>query len=83
MEAINNEIEYEIILKFSSLSDAGYFLSELELWKEYKNKKAEKKLNDLRGQHTKTYHARARIHKMEHPELSYKECMIFVRSNIV
>ena len=83
MEGINNEIDYEIVLRFSSLSEAGYFLSELELWKEYKARRAVKILNDKRGQHTKTYHARARIHKMENPELSYNECMQYVRTNAV
>lgn len=79
----SNEIDYEIVLRFSSLSEAGYFLNELELWKEYKAKKTIKILNDRRGKHTAIYHQKARIHKMENPELSYKECMDFVRSNIV
>ena len=83
MEGINNEIDYEIVLRFSSLSEAGYFLSDLELWKEYKAKKAVKILNDKRGLHTKKYHQDARFHKMENPEKTYKECMEYVRSRTV
>ena len=76
----NNEIDYEIILKFPSLLQAGNFLTELALWKEDKNKKAVKKLNDLRGQHTKKYHQDARIHWKENPEKTYRECMSYVRN---
>lgn len=76
----NNEIDYEIILKFPSLLQAGNFLTELAMWKEEKNKKTEKKLNDLRGQHTKKYHQDARIHKLLHPDLTYAQCMDFVRN---
>lgn len=79
----NNDIEYEIIMKFSSLSDAGYFLSELHLWKEWKEEKRLKKLNDQRGKKTAVFHQQARLHKFNHPELTYNECMAFVRSNNV
>lgn len=83
MESTNNEIEYEVILKFSSLSSAGFFLCELEQWKEWKENKRLKKLNDQRGKHTAGFHQQARLHKFNNPDLTYQDCLKYVRSNIV
>lgn len=80
---MNSEIEYEFVLKFSSFSKVGEFLADLEAWQEYKSKKADRKLSDKRGQHTKIYHQQAREYMMENPTLSYRECMQFVRSKDV
>ena len=73
--AEDSAVEYEFSLRFPKFSEMAEFVADFEAWKAHKTRKAERSLNDRRGQHTREYHARARIYKHEHPELSYRECM--------
>ena len=68
-------VEYEFSLRFSRFSEMADFVADFEAWKTHKARKAERCLNDRRGQHTREYHARARIYKHENPGLTYRECM--------
>ena len=75
--------EYEIVLKFDTFQELGHFLTEINEFREYKANNIEKKLNDKRGSHTKVFHEKAREYHFEHPDLTYAQCMAFVRSGIV
>jgi predicted nucleotidyltransferase len=63
------------VLRFASLREMTEYVEGYEEFCAHKARKAERSVNDRRGQHTKDYHARARIYKHEHPELTYRECM--------
>ena len=65
----------EFLIRFSKVSKLAEFMADFEAWSAHKARKAERSATDQRGQHTKEYHARARIFKHEHPELTYRECM--------
>ena len=71
----NAPIDHDFIIRFSSVSSMAEFMADFEAWNAHKARKMERKVNDQRGAHTKEYHARARIYKHEHPELTYRECM--------
>ena len=71
----DSTVKVEYSLRFPQFSEMAEFVADYEAWKAHRARKAERSLNDRRGQHTKEYHARARIYKHEHPELTYRECM--------
>ena len=75
--------EYEIVLKFNSFQELCDFITEMDVFREYKINKIEKKLNDKRGSHTKLFHEKAREYHLERPDFTYAQCMAFVRSGIV
>lgn len=74
-ECTSTPIDCEFVLRFAKFSKMAEFVADFEVWQAHKAKRAERSVNDQRGKHTKEYHARARIFKHEHPELTYRECM--------
>ena len=68
------EIEYKIVLEFSSFTKAGEFLSDLEAWQEYKKKRLIKKEDDKRGSRTKELHTRTRAYHEKYPLIPYRDC---------
>ena len=71
----DNPVKFEFVMRFATLGDMTEYVEGYEAFQAHKAKRAERSLNDRRGQHTKDYHARARVYKFEHPELTYRECM--------
>lgn len=69
-----DQINYKIVLEFDSFSKVGFFLQDLENWQAWKAKRAEQKVSDQRGKHTKVSHQKARAYQIAHPLLTYIEC---------
>jgi hypothetical protein len=71
----DSTVKFEFVMRFATLGDMTEYVEGYEAFQAIKAKRVERSLNDRRGQHTREYHARARIYRHEHPELTYRECM--------
>jgi hypothetical protein len=76
---MDTKLEFTVILTFDEYSKVGEFISDMQNWKEHKLKKAEKKMDDKRGKHTKGLHIKARHYHELNPDIPYRECMKLIR----
>jgi hypothetical protein len=76
------EKEFNLTLKFSSMDGLEAYLNTMEDFIIWREKRAQKKLSDRRGQHILGVHLSAKAYHNAHPELSYRECMREVSKHI-
>ena len=71
--------KYSLLINFETLEELSEFLTLYnKVYLKVEEKKTVKSVNDKRGSKTINLHQRAKEHRVLHPELSYKECLIFV-----
>ena len=75
--------EFKFIIRFPVFDEMVAFMADFEQWKLHKARRAERSATDQRGKHTREYHARARLYRFEHPELTYRECMQQIKGLLV
>ena len=88
-------MSYSLTLDFESYEELCDFITQFKTFKEKQFKKKEKEFidtysnladvkedkQDKRGQHQVLYHNMAKQYQIEHPELSYRECLSFIYKN--
>ena len=75
---------FDLILKFSNLIELQEFLKAYNKFQNKKMKtqteKDENTPSSARGEAVKQLHIKAKIYKLEHPEVNYKECLKLINS---
>ena len=71
--------KYSLLINLETLEELSDFLTLYnKVYSKVEEKKTVKTISDKRGSKTVGLHQRAKEYRTSHPELSYKECLIFV-----
>ncbi len=70
--------KYSLVINFETLDELTEFITIYNKINQKAEQKTTKTINDKRGSKTITLHQKAKEHRILHPELSYRNCLIEV-----